>query len=231
MTQPRADITAVAAARMRAIRNAQGMSAERLAAEMTLQGTGWTREIVTNLENGRRDTLGVSELLALALVLGVPPIMLLVDPMSDSTDVTPTASVPTAAALLWLLGEEPIGRASAAWTAESELIRLVHDWRHMLKRLHTVRAQLREASLELRVALKQFVADAEENLHEAELRLAEAGMPVPPPSVVAGVMTVSATATTSAEASLTAVVTGKGEQLPDDSAPPTPSSRSEPDRR
>jgi transcriptional regulator with XRE-family HTH domain len=61
----------VAAARKKA-----KMSAEDLAA---LAGAGLTRSIVANLENGRKDDVTVSQLIALAYVLGVNPAALVFD--------------------------------------------------------------------------------------------------------------------------------------------------------
>jgi transcriptional regulator with XRE-family HTH domain len=55
-------------------RKIEGWSAQRLADE-----SGLTRSVVTNIENGRRSDLTVSELLAVADALGLPPTAILLD--------------------------------------------------------------------------------------------------------------------------------------------------------
>jgi hypothetical protein len=71
-------------------------TAERLAEEMTAAGVPWTRDIVVNLENGRRKTLAVHELLALAWVLDVPsPADLIVSPAYSGADLFPVTPVTT----------------------------------------------------------------------------------------------------------------------------------------
>jgi hypothetical protein len=60
-------------------RNELGWSAERLAEEMAAVAVPWTRDVVVNLENGRRKSIAVHELLTLAWVLDIPnPVDLLV---------------------------------------------------------------------------------------------------------------------------------------------------------
>lgn len=99
--------------RMAALRDKR-MTGEQLAAAMREHGIPWKRDVVANLEGGRRNRLDVDELLALALVFGVPPISLLVDPTSETTTVTtgsdghPPVEVPTAQALMWLAADNPL---------------------------------------------------------------------------------------------------------------------------
>jgi transcriptional regulator with XRE-family HTH domain len=71
----------VIAERVRTLRKGRGMSAQRLAEEMTKQGIRWDRSIVANLENGRRENVTVAELLAAAYVLNVAPVHLIVPPL------------------------------------------------------------------------------------------------------------------------------------------------------
>jgi len=75
-------------------------SAERLAEEMTAVGVPWTRDVVVNLENGRRKSIAAHEVIALAYVLDLEtPLDLFVPhdntPISkplvpDSLPVTPS---------------------------------------------------------------------------------------------------------------------------------------------
>jgi transcriptional regulator with XRE-family HTH domain len=62
---------------MRDLRRIRGWSGEELARRMTEQGVSWRREIVANLENGRRGHVSVDEWLTLAQVFEVPAAQLL----------------------------------------------------------------------------------------------------------------------------------------------------------
>jgi transcriptional regulator with XRE-family HTH domain len=68
----------VVARRMREVRETRRLTAAQLADLMRAAGIPWDRQIVTNLETGRRQAVSVDELLALAVVLQVAPIHLLV---------------------------------------------------------------------------------------------------------------------------------------------------------
>lgn len=85
------------------------MSAQQLADACTDLGVPIQRSVLANLESGRRTNLSVPELLALAQVLQVPPLLLLV-PLgrADKVEMTPGADVPTTDALLWLTGQRPL---------------------------------------------------------------------------------------------------------------------------
>lgn len=105
--------TKVIAQRVRELRQKRGKwSAERLAEEMTKVGIPWDRSIVANLENGRRQTVAVEELLALAYVLDVAPVHLLVPVEDDDLDqgpflwITPKLGVPPSAARAWVRGRQ-----------------------------------------------------------------------------------------------------------------------------
>jgi len=65
--------------RVRELRRAHDWTAEQLAAEMTKAGFSWGRQTVTNFEIGRR-SLGIDELIGLAVVLDVALIHLLTPP-------------------------------------------------------------------------------------------------------------------------------------------------------
>lgn len=91
-------------------RKARGWSAERLADEMKAIGIPWQRMTVANLENGRRPVVGIDELLALAVVLNVNPILLLVplDLADDEPyDVSPVGHTTTAGRVReWVSGQD-----------------------------------------------------------------------------------------------------------------------------
>jgi transcriptional regulator with XRE-family HTH domain len=103
-----ADVVSVVAARMRHYRKYRGMSAAKLAEEMSAQGVPWKRDIVANLEAGRRRTVDVGELLALAVVLEIPPALLLIDIEAESSEITPKTAVLPYEALLWTMFGDPL---------------------------------------------------------------------------------------------------------------------------
>lgn len=78
---------------------------------MTEVGVSWDRSIVANLENGRRASVSVEELLALAYVLNVAPIHLLV-PSGDQSE--PYVYLPNGWAAnrevvrAWIAGRRPM---------------------------------------------------------------------------------------------------------------------------
>lgn len=78
--------TKVIAARVRALRERRGWSGDVLARAMRAAGIPWERVVVAKLETGRRASVTVTELLALAYVLNVAPVHLIVPP--DEPDAT-----------------------------------------------------------------------------------------------------------------------------------------------
>jgi hypothetical protein len=59
---------------MRALRKSREWSGARLAREMTEIGVAWNRGVVAKLETGRRETVSVDELVALARAFNVSPL-------------------------------------------------------------------------------------------------------------------------------------------------------------
>jgi transcriptional regulator with XRE-family HTH domain len=115
MTQDQASVTTidpltptqVAARRVRYYRDAHGWSAQELARRCAAAGMPQLdRSVLSNLENGRRTTIRLDEVLTLAWVLGVPPVMLMV-PLgwADEVAITPTVTVHPGLAMKWLTGE------------------------------------------------------------------------------------------------------------------------------
>lgn len=110
--------------RMRELRRKRDWTAQRLADEMVRVGLPWKREIVANLETGRRTNITVEELLGLAYVLSVAPVHLLVPPLpsrmwgeaapNDPNDtdtelqVTPALSVPLYRVRQFIRGARPL---------------------------------------------------------------------------------------------------------------------------
>jgi transcriptional regulator with XRE-family HTH domain len=123
----------IAGARLRELRQRRGLSPKHVAAEMTRAGVPWRPQTVLALEQGQRG-LDVDELFALAVVVSVSPIALLTDMSEATTALTTRLEVPTAYALLWLLGEQPLHATTGEWEEDAHPVRLVrqlHDtmWR------------------------------------------------------------------------------------------------------
>jgi transcriptional regulator with XRE-family HTH domain len=99
---------AVIADRVGKIREARGMSRDKLAAILQDLGVDWTRLTVNRLEIGRRENITVTELLALCIALQVAPVDLLVPGhwTNQSYQVTPRASAVAENVREWIRGEQ-----------------------------------------------------------------------------------------------------------------------------
>jgi transcriptional regulator with XRE-family HTH domain len=97
------------AQRVKELRRKRGWSAAQLAEQLRGVGLDWDRNIVANLETGRRANVSVSELLALAQVLTVAPMHLLV-PLDNEQpyQVTPTQAEPAWVVRGWIAGVWPL---------------------------------------------------------------------------------------------------------------------------
>lgn len=98
--------TKAIAARVREVRTKRGWSGADLARELRAAGVPWERAMVAKLETGRRRSITVTELLALALVLNVAPVHLLVPPDESNApyQVTPKATAPYWRVRGWIRG-------------------------------------------------------------------------------------------------------------------------------
>jgi transcriptional regulator with XRE-family HTH domain len=105
-------------------------SAEQLAAEVTAAGLPYTRAQVTNLEAGRRTSITIGELLVLAAVLHVPPLLLLL-PIGRhaGVELLPGRVAETWQSVQWLTGERPVpGQMSDdQWRTAANLLGLYRD--------------------------------------------------------------------------------------------------------
>jgi transcriptional regulator with XRE-family HTH domain len=101
------------ARRVREVRRRRGLSAAQLAERLREVGIPWDRNIVANLETGRRASVDVGELLALADALNVAPVHLLIPPNEPDEgerlyQVTPTRAAPVPLVRAWARGELPL---------------------------------------------------------------------------------------------------------------------------
>lgn len=97
----------VEAVKRRRLAKVPTWSAERLAEEMTKVGVPWNADVVVNLEHGRRKSLRVHELLALAWVLEVasPVDLLAAEGSVDMVWVTPEQRASAETVRAWFKGE------------------------------------------------------------------------------------------------------------------------------
>jgi transcriptional regulator with XRE-family HTH domain len=113
------------------LRKERGITAQRLADELNKVGVDWTRDTVTKFETRRRGSIDVTELFALALVLNVPPTLLIVPSDAETVPVVPIDNVSAYRMLLWLLGEYPLPDYGGGghWLNAGVPIRLVRRYR------------------------------------------------------------------------------------------------------
>lgn len=100
----------VAAGQIKRYRLARRLSAQQLADACTeIYGLPMKRSVLANLESGRRPTLSLMELLVLAKILQVPP-LLLIFPVGDeeTIEVLPGLTMNTWDAARWFTGEAPL---------------------------------------------------------------------------------------------------------------------------
>jgi transcriptional regulator with XRE-family HTH domain len=97
------------AVRLSEVRKRKDMSAAEVGRRMTEQGVKWDRFTVANLENGKRQNITLTELLALACVLDVSPLSLIL-PLDDAQpyQVTPARELATGRVRPWLRGIVPL---------------------------------------------------------------------------------------------------------------------------
>jgi transcriptional regulator with XRE-family HTH domain len=102
--------TKVVAGRVRELRERRRLTGTKLAEGMTKAGLKWDRATVAKLETGRRQSLTLEEVLALAAVLNVAPVHLLIPVDSDQEPypVTSATSVPSGVVREWIRGKSPL---------------------------------------------------------------------------------------------------------------------------
>jgi transcriptional regulator with XRE-family HTH domain len=101
-------LTRSIAAQVQRHRKQREWSAQRLADECGKLGLEITRSTLADLENGRRVTLSVAELLVIARALDVPPLLLVFPAGSEETvEALPGTARPAWRAAQWITGEGP----------------------------------------------------------------------------------------------------------------------------
>ncbi|MQS14696.1 helix-turn-helix transcriptional regulator [Streptomyces kaniharaensis] len=102
------DVAARVAERIRATRDAAGLTVPELAQLCADRGLAIPRTTITNLETGRRTSVDLAEFLVIADALGIPPISLLFPVGTAATvEALPGRAVSTWEAVAWFTGETP----------------------------------------------------------------------------------------------------------------------------
>lgn len=123
------------AGEIRRHRLAAGVSAQQLSDACARHGAVIPRTVISNIENGRRTNISVSELLILARALGVPPVALIfpVGYVSEVEFLPEKESAPLEA-VDWFAGEGlPPGVKETAWPPGTGS---VQKWAVYLNRQH-----------------------------------------------------------------------------------------------
>jgi transcriptional regulator with XRE-family HTH domain len=130
-------------------RGAHGWTAQELAERCTAAGVPVDRDVILDLEGDRRAQVSVQELLTLAFVLSVPPVLLFVPVGEDyHVEVTPGVLVAPDAAVRWVSGEAMMAgdRSPAIWQRSARPL-------HLYRQLDNAHAHRWNAESELRRSL------------------------------------------------------------------------------
>jgi transcriptional regulator with XRE-family HTH domain len=152
MTESARTPSEVIAVRIKELRQRRGLSVAKLATRCEELGMPkLNRDVITNIEVvGRRQDVGVTELLVLALALDVPPALLLV-PLDGRTDlqITPDVGMSSWRALFWLAGEnEPTDRDERQrWRETIAPVHQHRSYRDFFQRAHRAENRSHDALL------------------------------------------------------------------------------------
>lgn len=91
-----------------ALRAERGVSGRELSERCGTLGHPMPRNVIANLESGRKTSVPVHELAVLAMALGVPPVLLLYDLPGEDVEALPDVTVSPWSAVQWFTGELPL---------------------------------------------------------------------------------------------------------------------------
>lgn len=204
MTQSWAEnLVARVAGEVRRLRGKEhaALSAAKLADRTYDIGYGISRSVVADLENGRKKSLDVPELLVLAAALGVSPVQLVYpDLPKGNVEVLPGLDQESHDALRWFSGEaglmkptddwaedesgEPIGVwAREQFDPRNDRVSIVREWLQALQAMRKARVQLRNGlskkeSAEHIEAMQFMYEEARKRSEELFRRMTELDMAV-----------------------------------------------------
>lgn len=168
------------ASQVRRLRTERGMSAKQLAERCAELGVpDLERNVIANLENGRRRAVSVDELLALAVALDTSPVVLMFDfGVHDPAAVTPTVEAHPHLVWKWFRGEDPLpGTDVRRWQPTVQLVWAFDALEEAQKRAHEAHTGVHRARFEGaddRHAAKAY-GDALHELAEARERIRQLG--------------------------------------------------------
>jgi len=168
-------------------RDAHGWTAAELAQRCAAAGVPLDGSVIANLENDVRAPVSVQELLTLAYVLSVPPVLLFLPVGEDyEIEITPGVPIPPDAAVRWVCGEAMMtgDTKPGIWQRFSRPL-------HLFRQLDAAHAQRWNAENDLRRirlagrttqqrAGTTSYADALANVATVLTAMVECGMTVPP---------------------------------------------------
>lgn len=173
-------ITRLIGQRVAALRGAGGMTQGELGERMAGLRSGWSRSTVVKLENNKRESLSVGDLLCLAIALDVPPVVLVADPRTPgAVPVAEGLEVDQWEALLWMIGAGTIDIANSGRTFTAAAW-LIHAGIGVAEAL----AELRKVDRGVDAKRAQTRTDdrhrsALEAMHTALIRISAQGAPIP----------------------------------------------------
>ncbi len=177
----------VLAQRIRVYRDAHGWSVTALAERCTAAGVPLDESVIANLEDDVRVPVSVQELLTLAYVLSVPPVLLFLPVGEDyEIEITPGVAIPPDAAVRWVCGEAMMAGDTqpGIWQRFSRPLHLYHQLDDAHAQRWNAEEDLRRIRLAGRTAEQRAgatsYADALANVATVLTAMVECGMTVPP---------------------------------------------------
>lgn len=133
------------AARLRALREDLGLSAQQLSDDTKTLGHPISRQVIANIESGRRATIGVADLFVLAQCFGVNPMYLLfnMQEQGEPFEVLPGLEVPQWEAYKWAVMRTNVINAYLG-TSDFDEYRTAINMRETLERARRDATNLRE---------------------------------------------------------------------------------------
>ncbi|MET8524755.1 helix-turn-helix transcriptional regulator [Micromonospora sp. NPDC005172] len=117
------------ASQIRDWRKARGLSAQQLSDRCTAVGHPIPRNIIANVETGRRVSVTVPELIVLAMALNVPPALLIYPVGKEAaTRVAPQQATTTWNAAKWFVGESRPGPGMVGVDDETDYRTASREW-------------------------------------------------------------------------------------------------------
>ncbi|MFF5230320.1 helix-turn-helix domain-containing protein [Dactylosporangium sp. NPDC000521] len=143
-------VTQVLARQLKAWREQRKISANELSRRTAELGFEVPRSVIANIETGRRDSIGVNELLILAAALDIPPILLITPiGVSDSMEILPDVTVSPWLARGWIMGTRPIeftGSSLVTWRDSRRSIVLYDIHRLLVQEYLEIQGRIKRVS-------------------------------------------------------------------------------------